>query len=356
MRYYIFPLRAAGFIHFVVSVWQRLNSGVRELILLKIKLMKRFSLLLFALSALVLPSFVSAQDPHVHTRYVKDSKTTVVETDLMYIVNTPQQFVQLGFVTRYPNERLEKPPKKVDLVLWSFSREAMYRGNQGPTLKVNLDGETWSINPQAYIVYKGETKNGQDIFWSEKRPDLGQPSVLPKTAQVKAQGDINGLYMEQIFFEFKPDQLQKIAQAKKVEMQLGVTKLVFANEYLSTIRDFANHLVPGAQPTNAQQAVPTPTPRKPGDPIDVGVVNGKALSLSKPAYPSLARSAGASGAVNVLVTIDETGKVVAARAISGHPLLREVSEAAAKASRFQPPTINGQPVKVTGIIIFNFAP
>jgi TonB family protein len=84
------------------------------------------------------------------------------------------------------------------------------------------------------------------------------------------------------------------------------------------------------------------------------VVNGKAISLPWPVYPSSAKVARASGAVKVLVTIDETGKVIAARAISGHSLLRAASEAAAREARFQPPMISGKPVKFTGVIIYNF--
>src|SRR5678816_1571975 len=64
---------------------------------------------------------------------------------------------------------------------------------------------------------------------------------------------------------------------------------------------------------------PKPTP--PRAPISGGVLNGKAISLPKPAYPPIARAAHASGTVVVQVTIDENGNVISARAVSGHPLL-----------------------------------
>jgi TonB family protein len=317
--------------------------------------MKISRLVLLAFCVFVLPSFVNAQDPHVHTRYVEDSKTTVVETDLMYVINTPQQFVQVGLITRYSGERLEKPLKKVNLLIWSFSKADLYRKDTTRTLKVNTDGEVWNVVPENYLVSKGETKNGQDIFWNEKRPDLGEPSILPKEALVKGVEGVNGLFMEEVFIELKPDQLLLMAHAKKVELQLGATRIVFLAEQLNTIRDFSSRLSPGAQAmdTNAQ-ATASGSSGKSVDLLDVGVVNGKALSLSRPEYPSMARGARASGSVSVFVTIDETGKVIAARAIKGHPLLREVSEAAAKKSRFSPTMVAGQPVKVTGVIIYNF--
>jgi periplasmic protein TonB len=97
---------------------------------------------------------------------------------------------------------------------------------------------------------------------------------------------------------------------------------------------------------------PKPTP--PRAPISGGVLNGKAISLPKPPYPQIARAAHASGTVTVQVLIDENGTVVSARAVSGHPLLQAVAVQAAKQARFSPTKLSGQPVKVTGVITYNF--
>lgn len=99
---------------------------------------------------------------------------------------------------------------------------------------------------------------------------------------------------------------------------------------------------------------PTPTPPKRTAPISGGVLNGKAVSLPKPPYPAIARSARASGTVVVQVTIDESGKVISARAVSGHPLLQAAAVQAAYGARFSPTQLSGQPVKVTGTISYNF--
>lgn len=96
----------------------------------------------------------------------------------------------------------------------------------------------------------------------------------------------------------------------------------------------------------------TPTPRT--APISGGVLNGKAISLPKPAYPPIARAAHASGTVVVQVLIDENGNVVSAKAVSGHPLLQAVAVSAARQARFSPTKLSGQPVKVTGVIQYNF--
>jgi TonB family protein len=81
---------------------------------------------------------------------------------------------------------------------------------------------------------------------------------------------------------------------------------------------------------------------------------GHAVHLSKPTYPKIAASAHASGEIRVQVILDTDGKVIAAHAISGHPLLWAVSLSAARNSRFKPTLLDGKPVKVTGVISYNF--
>lgn len=96
---------------------------------------------------------------------------------------------------------------------------------------------------------------------------------------------------------------------------------------------------------------PKPTPRAP---VSGGVLNGKAISLPKPGYPAIARAAHASGTVVVQVLIDENGNVVSASAVSGHPLLINAAVSAARQAKFSPTKLSGQPVKVTGVIQYNF--
>lgn len=96
------------------------------------------------------------------------------------------------------------------------------------------------------------------------------------------------------------------------------------------------------------------TSQTPRAPISGGILNGKAISLPKPAYPPIARAARASGTVVVQVTVDEDGNVISAHAVSGHPLLQASAVQAARQAKFSPTRLNGQPVKVTGVIQYNF--
>ena len=101
---------------------------------------------------------------------------------------------------------------------------------------------------------------------------------------------------------------------------------------------------------------PKPTPKPVPKTISGGVVNSKATNLVKPPYPPAARAVNASGAVNVQVTIDESGNVISAAATGGHPLLRDAAVRAARSSKFSPTLLSGQAVKVTGVIVYNFTP
>ncbi|HEY3104196.1 MAG TPA: TonB family protein [Pyrinomonadaceae bacterium] len=99
---------------------------------------------------------------------------------------------------------------------------------------------------------------------------------------------------------------------------------------------------------------PPPKPTPPKAPISGGVLNGKAVRLVQPPYPAIARSAHASGQVRVQIVIDENGNVISATPVSGHPLLQGAATAAARASKFTPTKLSGMPVKVSGVIIYNF--
>jgi TonB family protein len=90
------------------------------------------------------------------------------------------------------------------------------------------------------------------------------------------------------------------------------------------------------------------------DATSVGLLNGAVLKKPQPEYPPAARAARASGTVSVQVVVDENGDVTAARALSGHPLLRDSAQRAARRAKFSPTKLCGQPVKVSGVITYNF--
>ncbi|HEV7860687.1 MAG TPA: energy transducer TonB [Pyrinomonadaceae bacterium] len=106
--------------------------------------------------------------------------------------------------------------------------------------------------------------------------------------------------------------------------------------------------------TTPPPVMPTPTPVPKNVVVSLGAVNGRMLNKPDLPYPSLAKSTGTQGTVTVQIVIDEKGKVVSARAVSGHPLLRPAAEQAAYQARFSPTLLSQQPVKASGTITFNF--
>ena len=88
--------------------------------------------------------------------------------------------------------------------------------------------------------------------------------------------------------------------------------------------------------------------------ISLGVVNGKATDLPVPVYPPPAKAVGAEGVVSVQIMIDESGNVTSAKAVSGHTLLRQSAEKAARGAKFKPTLLSNEPVKAMGVIAYNF--
>lgn len=99
---------------------------------------------------------------------------------------------------------------------------------------------------------------------------------------------------------------------------------------------------------------PTPTPAPQNIVKSLGAVTGQMLNKPNLPYPPLAKTTGIQGPVTVQVLIDETGKVISAHAISGHPMLRAAAEQAAYQARFSPTLLSNQPIKASGTITFNF--
>ena len=109
-------------------------------------------------------------------------------------------------------------------------------------------------------------------------------------------------------------------------------------------------------PEPPPRATPSPSPVKLPERIRVAssVISSKIITKPAPAYPIIAKQARAQGTVTVEILIDEQGRVVSAHATSGHLLLRAAAQQSAYQARFSPTSISGQPVKVSGVITYNF--
>ena len=127
------------------------------------------------------------------------------------------------------------------------------------------------------------------------------------------------------------------------------------SEELKKIRKEVQCLVPRKKGTDFKrfwEKISENSKVKPGK-----VLNGKALSLPKPNYSPQARNVRASGVIQISVKINKEGKVTEAEAIcGGHPYLIEASRESALRAKFEPTTVDGKPVEVTGVIVYSFKP
>jgi outer membrane biosynthesis protein TonB len=85
-------------------------------------------------------------------------------------------------------------------------------------------------------------------------------------------------------------------------------------------------------------------------------LNFEVISAIKPYYTREAKAGRAKGLVQVEVLISTDGTVLSARARTGNPLLHPEAERAALESKFNRPTINGQPARATGFLVYRFGP
>lgn len=119
---------------------------------------------------------------------------------------------------------------------------------------------------------------------------------------------------------------------------------------------------PEVQPTSSATSTSTPKPATSDAstdekiPAQGGFMNGKAVDLPKAVYPEEQRKSRTSGAVQVQILVDETGKVVSAVATFGPDVFREAATKAALRAKFKPMIVDGVPVKVTGILTYDFTP
>ena len=97
-----------------------------------------------------------------------------------------------------------------------------------------------------------------------------------------------------------------------------------------------------------------PDPPKPPKVVSKGVITSQALSLPRPIYPEVAKRMRIQGTVSVQVLIDEHGRVISAKAVSGSPFLLIEAQKAAMQARFSPTRLGDQAVKVSGVITYNF--
>jgi len=146
-----------------------------------------------------------------------------------------------------------------------------------------------------------------------------------------------------------------VPPAREDSIRAGINADPPAPAFSGGVRGGTGNTPVVTMPDDPPPPAPNPIPAVPKLlKVSPGVLRSQAISLPKPAYPPMARQIRLSGAVNVQVLIDEGGRVISAKAVSGHPLLVLEAQKAAMQARFSPTMLGEQAVKVSGVITYNF--
>lgn len=89
--------------------------------------------------------------------------------------------------------------------------------------------------------------------------------------------------------------------------------------------------------------------------MPVDVTRAKVIKQVTPTYPPVAKSARIEGVVRLTALVSEDGRVTDVRVVKGNRQFVPAAIGAMRQWRFEPATINGQPVKANYAAHFTFA-
>jgi TonB family protein len=243
-----------------------------------------------------------------------------------------------------------------------------YGGNVKQVIVEPAPGEKYRIALESDAQIRRQVESGAAIGWLDKRNQSARNEPLGKqningveaegtrTTVTIAPGEIgNERAIEIVSERWYSPQLQLIVMTRHTDPRFGENsyQLIDINRTEPARELF--EVPPGYKIEESHSLYGVGSGTASGNTnIRGGALNGKAISLPTPEYPAIARQAQATGAVQVQVTVDEEGNVVAANAVSGHPLLRAAAVAAARLAKFSPTKLNGDAVKVSGVLTYFF--
>ncbi|HEX3254084.1 MAG TPA: energy transducer TonB [Pyrinomonadaceae bacterium] len=213
-----------------------------------------------------------------------------------------------------------------------------FRGYTGRSYKMTLGDLNGSVNAfvtkkRFYAIVSLNSKKDEALeekfLSSFELPE--RPPDPPKTTAVNADGSVN-----------TEDQTAGRKEAAPAEGEVALPPN-------GTEGNTEQNTSAGANTPNQQ--VPNPQRQKPKGPLAGGMLNSKALYMPTPEVPA----GEASGVVLVQVLVDEQGTVIDARPVSGPQHLHAAAVNAARLARFPPTLVEGDPVKVSGTLSYNFA-
>jgi hypothetical protein len=282
-----------------------------------------FLLLAFAL---LLPAPTSAQEKGAHPAFTLVSRVTVTRPDGEQEISETTRYVSSDGSVREISR--EQDGKVSHDYLYESGRGGFYVNHQGKTLV-----KSFSSPPEA---------SGQPLPTAESlraEPNLvGTEQILGYTAYI-----IRQMHKQQGVRDRDLYYAPELGRTPLKTVRYSGGKAFVVSEPVS---------VTFGEPEAALMKAPTDYEVRPAAPISGGILNGKAVSKPVPFRPKDAREI--TGTVTVQILADEEGRVIKAEALSGPEQLRQAAVEAAYKARLSPTRLSGQPVKVSGVLVYNF--
>ena len=204
---------------------------------------------------------VYGQESHVERRYVKSTNLTLVNSDSLYVINMPTQFMRLEFSARYASQGPPtRPPDKITLLFQSYTTAPRYQKDESHRLAVKADEEVLDFGLMSYAGFR-ET-GGKDAYMADEKARLGISSPLPPVALVRTANQGQPLTLESMSAVDVPlSRLTKLARASQLVMKIGDTVFALTPNQLGVLREFAAAVTPAGGAAAADAAPRADAPK-----------------------------------------------------------------------------------------------
>jgi hypothetical protein len=185
--------------------------------------MKTFRLALSLILAASLAPHARGQKPRVQKQYDKTANATEVAANVLYLLNTPEHFIQLQVRGRHWGSQPILPAGGVYFEFYSFAAEKKYRAEGDRRLSGVAGGRPLKF------------------WWWDYGSAEGDKALqfLPRSARVSGK-----LVMEFLQFHVEPEQVALLAGSRDAELRLGPTRLALDDTHKSIMREFISHVTP----------------------------------------------------------------------------------------------------------------
>lgn len=207
--------------------------------------MKRAAIIL--ISCLAALTSARAQESYVQARYEKSVDRTIVHSDVLYVINTPSQLMQIQLVGRYSgNGKPQQMPDRIYAEFYSFAPEPLYQLDLKHRLLVKADAKVIDFGLLSYSKVEGKGRAAKEKSnTSAPKTNLEFSVSVPPTAVITTMHEKDDLTVEFLSIaEFSLADLKLLADADDLVMKLGDTVFRFRPIHMTILHQFTQAVSP----------------------------------------------------------------------------------------------------------------